>query len=72
MGKFYDEIPESLFEWIQKQHIFWVASAPLSGQGHINVSPKGTAECFHVANSKQIWYEDLSGSGTICASHGFI
>ena len=65
MAKFYDEIPEWLFEWIHKQHIFWVASAPLSIQGHINVSPKGTADSFHVVNSKQVWYEDVSGSGTL-------
>ncbi|KAG8216419.1 hypothetical protein J3R82DRAFT_6524 [Butyriboletus roseoflavus] len=68
MAKFYNEIPEWLFEWIQKQHMFWVASAPLSLQGHINVSPKGTADSFHVVNAKQVWYEDLSGSGT-CIKH---
>ena len=65
MGKFYDEIPQSHFEWIKKQRMFWVATAPLSVQGHINVSPKGTADCFHVVNSKQVWYEDLSGSGNV-------
>ncbi|KAG9311772.1 hypothetical protein JVU11DRAFT_8015 [Chiua virens] len=69
MAKFYNEIPEWLFEWIQKQHMFWVASAPLSTEGHINLSPKGTADCFHVVNSKQIWYEDLSGSGIETISH---
>ncbi|KAF9226303.1 hypothetical protein BS17DRAFT_800972 [Gyrodon lividus] len=69
MAKFYDEIPEWLFEWIKKQHMFWVASAPLSIHGHVNISPKGTADCFHVANSKQVWYEDLSGSGIETISH---
>ena len=63
MAKFYDEIPESLIEWIKKQHMFWVASAPLSPGGHVNVSPKGTADCFHVVNSRRVWYQDLSGSG---------
>ncbi|KAF9235805.1 hypothetical protein BU15DRAFT_89454 [Melanogaster broomeanus] len=42
---------------------------PLSAHGHINVSPKGTADCFHVVNSKQVWYEDLSGSGIETISH---
>ncbi|KIK94930.1 hypothetical protein PAXRUDRAFT_827504 [Paxillus rubicundulus Ve08.2h10] len=69
MAKFYDEIPEWLVEWIKKQHMFWVASAPLSAHGHINLSPKGAAECFHVVNSKQVWYEDLSGSGIETISH---
>jgi len=63
MAKFYDEIPESLIEWIKKQHMFWVASAPLSPGGHVNVSPKGTADCFHVVDSRRVWYQDLSGSG---------
>lgn len=65
MGKFYDDIPQSYFEWIKKQHMFWVATAPLSAQGHINLSPKGTADCLHVVHSKQVWYEDLSGSGNV-------
>lgn len=63
MAKFYDEIPESLIEWIKKQHMFWVASAPLSPDGHVNLSPKGTADSFHVVNSRRVWYQDLTGSG---------
>ena len=65
MGKFYDDIPQSHFEWIKKQQVFWVATAPLSAQGHVNMSPKGTADCFHLVNSKQAWYEDLTGSGNV-------
>lgn len=41
MGAYYETIPESLIEWIRKQKLFYVASAPLSGKGHVNVSPKG-------------------------------
>ncbi|CAE6466315.1 unnamed protein product [Rhizoctonia solani] len=41
MGKFYDSIPESFIPWINEQHCFWVATAPLSADGHVNVSPKG-------------------------------
>ncbi|KAH7882436.1 hypothetical protein F5I97DRAFT_366362 [Phlebopus sp. FC_14] len=69
MGKFYDEIPESLLDWIKKQQMFWVATAPLSPHGHINLSPKGTADCFHVVNSKRVYYEDLTGSGVETISH---
>ncbi|KAH7922712.1 hypothetical protein BV22DRAFT_1106485 [Leucogyrophana mollusca] len=69
MARFYDEIPEYLIEWIKKQHMFWVASAPLSPDGHINVSPKGTADCFHIIDSHRVWYEDLSGSGVETISH---
>lgn len=69
MAKFYDEIPEFLIEWIKKQHMFWVASAPLSPNGHVNLSPKGTADSFHVINSRRVWYQDLSGSGVETISH---
>lgn len=33
MGAFYEVIPESLIKWILLQKMFWVASAPLSGNG---------------------------------------
>ncbi|KAG1772017.1 hypothetical protein EV702DRAFT_1135132 [Suillus placidus] len=69
MAKFYNEIPESLIEWIKKQHMFWVASAPLSPDGHVNLSPKGTADSFHVVNSRRVWYQDLTGSGVETISH---
>lgn len=63
MGKFYDEIPPHIFPWIKKQKMFWVATAPLSAQGHIHVSPKGFEGTFHVVDDRKVWYEDMSGSG---------
>lgn len=53
MGKFYEEIPDNLLEWIPKQEVFWVATAPLSGDGHVNVSPKGLRGTFHVESPTQ-------------------
>jgi hypothetical protein len=64
MAKFFDEIPEFLVEWILKQKLFWVASAPLTSDGYVNVSPKGIEGSFHVVSPTQVWYEDLTGSGT--------
>lgn len=43
--------------------MFWVATAPLTTDGHVNVSPKGYAGTFHIVDSKKVWYEDMSGSG---------
>jgi hypothetical protein len=40
MGKLYDHLPDNLVEWTRKQHMFWVATAPLSEDGHVNLSPK--------------------------------
>lgn len=63
MGKFLDEIPDYLAEWILQQQVFWVASAPLSPDGHVNISPKGIEGTFRIAHSRRVWYEDLSGTG---------
>jgi len=49
--------------------MFWVASAPLIADGHVNVSPKGFEGTFHIVNSRQVWYEDMSGSGIETISH---
>jgi hypothetical protein len=54
MGVFYETIPKSLFPWILAQHVIWIASAPLSADGHINVSPKGGAY-FGIADEKTFW-----------------
>jgi hypothetical protein len=63
MGKFFDEIPDFLVHWMEKQELFWVASAPLSPDGHVNISPKGVHGSFHIVNANKVWYQDLSGSG---------
>lgn len=68
MGRFYETIPEFLIEWIRQQKIFWVATAPLSASGHVNVSPKG-GEYFGVLDDKTFWYMDLTGSGNETISH---
>jgi len=49
--------------------MFWVATAPLSPSGHINVSPKGVQGTFHVIDEHKVWYEDLTGSGVETISH---
>ncbi|TFK34647.1 hypothetical protein BDQ12DRAFT_656566 [Crucibulum laeve] len=69
MGQFFDAIPEFLFPWIKQQKMFWVATAPLGTDGHVNVSPKGFEGTFRIVNEKQVWYEDLTGSGVETISH---
>ena len=41
MAKLFDEITEHMSDWIGRQALFFVATAPLAGDGHVNVSPKG-------------------------------
>ncbi|EEB93529.1 hypothetical protein MPER_07797 [Moniliophthora perniciosa FA553] len=70
MGQLLEEIPPFLIDWIKLQHIFWVSTAPLSADGHINLSGKGNdGGKFHIVNSRKVWYEDLTGSGCETISH---
>ncbi|KAI0056523.1 hypothetical protein BV25DRAFT_1893999 [Artomyces pyxidatus] len=69
MGKTFDYIPEDYIRWALKQHVFWVATAPLSESGHVNLSPKGVLGTFHVLHKNKVWYEDLTGSGIETISH---
>ena len=41
MGKLYDHITPDICAWVGQQHVFFVASAPLAGDGHVNCSPEG-------------------------------
>ncbi len=68
MATFYDSISPDLQEWIEAQHIFFVASAPLSGEGHVNLSPKGL-DCFRVLGPNRVAYLDLTGSGNETSAH---
>ncbi|KAL5117339.1 hypothetical protein ACEQ8H_004784 [Pleosporales sp. CAS-2024a] len=68
MGVFYETIPESLKPWILEQQMLWVGTAPLSGDGHINISPKG-GDNFGILSPSSFWYMDLSGSGIETHAH---
>jgi hypothetical protein len=68
MAKFFETIEERHSEFIQKQHIFFVASAPLKPSGHINLSPKGM-DCFHILSPNQVAYMDIVGSGNETSAH---
>lgn len=68
MGVFYETIPKSLEAWILEQKVVYIASAPLSAQGHVNVSPKGGLY-FGIVDERTFWYMDLTGSGIETTSH---
>lgn len=48
--------------------MFFVASAPLALDGHVNVSPKG-GDLFRVLGPLEVVYQDLTGSGAETAAH---
>ena len=68
MSKTYDEITPDLAAWIAAQHLFFVATAPLSADAHVNCSPKGL-DTFRVIDSRMVAYLDLTGSGVETISH---
>jgi predicted pyridoxine 5'-phosphate oxidase superfamily flavin-nucleotide-binding protein len=68
MGKVLDTIEPKIAELIAKQHVFFVATAPLSAEGHVNVSPKGLAT-FAILGPREVAYLDLTGSGAETIAH---
>ncbi|HET7218842.1 MAG TPA: pyridoxamine 5'-phosphate oxidase family protein [Vicinamibacterales bacterium] len=68
MGNVYDGITPTLSQWIERQHIFFVATAPLAGDGLINCSPKGM-DTFRIVGPREIAYLDLTGSGIETIAH---
>ena len=69
MGKVYDGIDDKLSAWIAKQPMFFVGTAPLSGDGHVNISPKGMAGTFAVLGPLRVAYLDYFGSGAETVAH---
>ncbi len=68
MGKVYKTIDERLASWMQQQHMFFVATAPLSEAGSINCSPKG-GDSFRILGPTEVAYQDLTGSGIETIAH---
>ena len=68
MGKPMEVIDADLAQWIAAQHVFFVGTAPLSADGHVNVSPKG-GDAFRVLGPREVAYQDYTGSGAETAAH---
>lgn len=66
--KIHSCIDPDLRKWIDNQKMFFVASAPLAQDGHVNVSPKGH-DCIRVLDEKTVCYYDLTGSGNETSAH---
>jgi hypothetical protein len=68
MGKFFDSILDNHKVFIQKQKIFFTATAPLAADGHVNLSPKGM-DSFRVLSATRVAYMDIIGSGNETSAH---
>src|SRR5918998_5495831 len=69
MGRIYDRIDERQRDWIARQAMFFVGTAPLDGDGHVNVSPKGPIGTLRVLDDHTVAYLDLVGSGAETIAH---
>jgi hypothetical protein len=68
MATVHPGITPDLAEWITAQPVFFVATAPLSSEDHINVSPRGL-DTFRILGPGEAAYLDLTGSGNESAAH---
>jgi pyridoxamine 5'-phosphate oxidase-like protein len=68
MGKLYEGLSSDLRQWLAEQKVFFVATAPLAGEGHVNCSPKG-GDTFRILSDHEVAYLDLTGSGIETTAH---
>ena len=68
MGTIRSTIDDDARRFIEAQHIFFVASAPLDTSGHVNLSPKGL-DTFRILDPTTVAYIDFNGSGVETIAH---
>lgn len=69
MGTVFDGIDDKLADWLRARPVFFVATAPLAGDGLVNCSPKGLLGTFTVLDERRVAYLDLTGSGIETVAH---
>lgn len=69
MGKIFDGIDKRLERWMAAQPMFFVGTAPLDADGHVNVSPKGPIDTLRVLAEDRVAYLDIVGSGAETIAH---
>jgi Pyridoxamine 5'-phosphate oxidase len=69
VGQVYERIEPFLAAWIERQPMFFVATAPSGCDGHVNVSPKGPIGTLRLLDDRTLAYLDLVGSGAETIAH---
>ncbi|WP_181791089.1 pyridoxamine 5'-phosphate oxidase family protein [Streptomyces phytophilus] len=69
MGKTYARIDGRLRAFIEAQHMFFTATAPLAADGTVNLSPKGLTGSFAVLDDRTVAYLDFAGSNAETIAH---
>lgn len=68
MGHIRSTLDETAIKFIGAQRMFFVASAPIDANGHVNLSPKGL-DSFRILGPSTVAYLDLTGSGIETVAH---
>ena len=68
MASFTSHLSDSQIQWIMQQPMYFVATAPLQANGHINLSPKGL-DSLRVIDNQTVAYLDITGSGNETSAH---
>jgi len=68
MGKVHESITDGLARWIERQPMFFVATAPRADEGLINCSTKGM-DTFRILGPNAVAWLDLTGSGAETIAH---
>lgn len=69
MGRTYETIDDRLAAWLEEQPVFFVATAPMAPDGHVNCSPKGNRQELAVVGGRRVMYLDQTGSGIETVAH---
>lgn len=69
VGKTHERIEGRLRTFIEEQPLFFTATAPLSGDGTINLSPKGLRGSWAVLDAHTVAYLDFAGSNAETIAH---
>ncbi len=68
MAKTFPALDERLTAFILDQPVYFVGSAPLAADGHVNLSPKGL-DTLRILGPRRAAYLDLTGSGNETSAH---
>jgi hypothetical protein len=68
VGTVHEAIDGRLRAFVERQPVFFVATAPLDG-GHVNVSPKGVGGTLVVVDEHTVAYLDVTASGVETIAH---
>ncbi|MEO3975259.1 pyridoxamine 5'-phosphate oxidase family protein [Streptomyces sp. CAU 1734] len=65
----HERIEGRIRAFIEEQPVFFTATAPLAGDGHVNLSPKGRGGSLIVLDELTLAYLDFGGSGAETIAH---